>query len=103
VGNRVRYRFSIGRGAFHAGYRQGVDVDGLAGSKAGLGCLTFPLTRCRKSSGHVYRERAGEEFSPQAVAALTYPLLGLVPQGQASRTSSAVGGKGGVPQGEAAR
>ena len=52
MGNRVRYRFSIGRGAFHASYKQGVDVDGIAGTKAGLGYLKFLLTRCRKSSGH---------------------------------------------------
>jgi hypothetical protein len=48
VGNRVRYRFSIGRGAFLASYKQGVDVDGLAGRKA----VKFLLTRCRKSLGH---------------------------------------------------
>jgi hypothetical protein len=48
VGNRVRYRFSIGGGAFHASCKQGVDVDGLAGRKA----LKFLLTRCRKSLGH---------------------------------------------------
>jgi hypothetical protein len=51
VGNRVRYRFSIGRGAFHASYRQGVDVERVAGSKASLGWAKIPLTRCRKSSG----------------------------------------------------
>ena len=63
MGNRVRYRFSIGRGAFRASYRQGVDVDEPAG--AGPVCLGVqgrsargrdaekkPLTSCRKSLGH---------------------------------------------------
>jgi len=51
VGNRVRYRFSIGRGAFHASYRQGVEVEGVAGSKPAWDASKFLLTRCRKSLG----------------------------------------------------
>ena len=51
MGNRVRYRFSIGRGAFPASYRQGVDVEGVAGSKAGLGCLTIPIDSLQEVLG----------------------------------------------------
>ena len=82
MGNRVRYRFSIGIGAFHAGYRQGVDVDGIAGSKAGLGCLKFLLTRCRKSLGQ--REaspwgtkRSAEGLLQASQADLAFAMTGV--------------------------
>ena len=66
VGNRVRSRLSIGGGAFHASYRQGVDVEGVAGARPVWDASQFPLTRCRKSWGQATSRGGFDQTLPDA-------------------------------------